>query len=396
MPAKDLTDLSLRSLSSMPGRQVDVYDSRVRGFGVRVSPNGTKSFFVYYRVGRTARRLTLGRYPNMKLGEARERARTALLAVADGRDPAVEKQVQRDKYESDLFPAVVNAFIDRYAKIHTRRWQETKRILEREFVAAWQRRSIRDLAQADVNIIIDGIVDRGSPASAIQALAAVRKMFNWAVERGYVQESPCARIGRPAKLASRDRVLTDAELATIWNTATSFGYPFGPIVQMLALTGQRRGEVAGMRTSQLDLANCCWHLASAETKAGRAHVVPLSSRCIEIIQALPRWDNDLLFSSGNRTAPSGFSKWKTRFDELCGLKDWRLHDLRRTTATNMARLGVAPHVVQKLLNHSTGTISGVTAVYNRFEYLCEIRAALEKYERHVLQITARHRDTHIS
>jgi hypothetical protein len=184
MPARELTDLSMRSLPSVPGRQVDVYDSRVRGFGVRVSPNGTKSFFVYYRIGRTARRLTLGRYPNMKLGEARERARTALLAVSDGSDPAVEKKVQRDGYQADLFSSVVDAFIDRYAKIHTRRWQETKRILEREFVAHWPNRLARDISPSDINAIIDGIVDRRSPASAIQALAAVRKLFNWAV-RGH-------------------------------------------------------------------------------------------------------------------------------------------------------------------------------------------------------------------
>jgi integrase len=386
MPARELTDLSLRSLPSVPGRQVDVYDSRVRGFGVRVSPNGTKSFFVYYRVGRTARRLTLGRYPNMRLGEARERARSALLAVSDGRDPAVAKQIQRDRYQADLFPAVVDAFIDRYAKIHTRRWHETKRILERAFVAAWQRRTVRDLTQADVNVIIDGIVDRGTPASAIQALAAVRKLFNWAIERGYVESSPCAHIGPPAKLSSRDRVLSDEELAAVWQAASTFGYPFGPIVQLLVLTGQRRNEVAGMRRSNLDLAGRLWSLPASQTKSGRAHVVPLTATGVCIINEVPMTGGDLLFAPQDQAnPPSGFSKWKRALDEASGVEGWRLHDIRRTVSTGMARLQVPPHVVQRLLNHTTGSIEGVAAIYNRFGYLDEMRAALEEWEIRVTQ-----------
>ena len=381
MPARDLTDLSLRSLPSVPNRQVDVYDTRVRGFGVRVSPSGAKSFFVYYRIGRLARRLTLGRYPNMKLGEARERARTALLAVSDGRDPAADKKVQRDRYQADLFPAVVDVFIERYAKIHTRRWRETKRILEREFVDTWRRRTVGDLTQADVNLIIDGIVDRGSPASAIQALAAVRKLFNWAVERGYVASSPCAHIGPPAKLTSRDRALTDKELSAVWQAASTFGYPFGPIVQLLVLTGQRRNEVAGMRRSNLDLAGKLWSLPASQTKSGRAHVIPLTETAVGIINGLPMTCGDLLFApEGRLNPPSGFSKWKRAFDEACGVDAWRLHDIRRTVSTGMARLGVPPHILQRLLNHTTGTIQGVAAVYNRFGYLDEMRTALAEWE----------------
>ena len=201
-----LSDIGVRNLKPIERRQLDIYDSTIPGFGVRVSPKGTKSFFVYYRVGRCAKRLTLGRFPVLRLAEAREQARRALLSVNAGKDPAVEKQQARESYEGRLFDAVVEVYIETYARVNTRRWAETARILRREFCLPWKGRLIGDITTSDVRLVLDGIVSRGASATANHALASLRKFFNWATERGHVDQSPCSRLGAPTKLKSRERV----------------------------------------------------------------------------------------------------------------------------------------------------------------------------------------------
>jgi hypothetical protein len=178
--SKLLTDALVRNLAPHPNKQVDHYDSRIRGFGVRVSPQGTRSFFVWYRVGDDARRLTLGRYPNMSLAEARKRAQQALMEVASGKDPAAEKQRARAAYSGELFGALADAFIENHAKRKTRGWAETERLLKREFVSQWDRWPARDVSRRDVSDLLNAIVNRGSPSAANHALAVVRNMFNWA------------------------------------------------------------------------------------------------------------------------------------------------------------------------------------------------------------------------
>jgi len=197
-------------------------------------------------------------------------------------------------------------------------------------------------------------------------------------------------IKRPAKLDARSRVLDDRELRAIWLSAETMGYPFGRLVQLLLLTGQRRNEVVSMAWPQLDVEERTWTLPAALTKNNRAHVVPITDAALSVMQSIPRFTDGLLFASRSNSERSfsGFSKSKRQFDIMCGVTNWTLHDLRRTAATRLGRLKVAPHVVERILNHSSGTFAGVAGVYNRFEYLPEMREALELWASHLQALIA--------
>ena len=378
MASTVLTDFAVRNLKPTTGRQIDVYDSRIRGLAVRVSPSGTKAFVVWYRIGGKARRLTLGRFPTMSLAEARKRAQEALLQVADGNDPATEKQRARAEYGGNLFSTLVDEFIETYAKRKTRSWAETDRLLKREFVSLWGTWPIATISRQDVTKVLNSIVKRGAPSAANHALSAVRKMFNWALEHGHVDRSPCLGIKAPSKLKSRDRVLTEEELVCIWQAAEEMGYPYGRIIQLLILTAQRRNEVAGMRWVELDLVKATWTIPAERTKPGRTHELPLSKRTLRLLEGLPKVHDDLVFPARGKENPaSGFSKWKRQLDGIADVGLWRIHDIRRTVASGMAQLKVPPHVIERVLNHTTGTLGGVAGIYNRFGYLDEMRTALE-------------------
>ncbi len=391
MTQAPLTDVALRKLPPPASGSKEVWDGRVPGFGVRISAGGTKSFILLYRANGKPRRLTLGRYPLLTLSEARKAAKEALTNVARGADPAAEKKQANPAHNPLVFETFATAFIEKYAKPKNKDWRETHRLLKREFVTPWAGRDIREISKADVTAIIDGIVARGSPGAANHALAAIRRLFNWAVERGVLELSPVQGLKPPAKTNARDRVLNDEELVAVWNAAGDEAYPFGAIVHLLILTGQRRGEVAGMRWCDIDTKACTWSLPGELNKSGRMHILPLTDTAVTLIDALPRMDQTLVFPSRTTASinpVSGLGKAKARIDEASGVDDWRLHDLRRTVATGMARLKVPPHVVEKVLNHSSGTFSGVAGVYNRFGYVDEMREALELWETHLLRLLA--------
>jgi integrase len=218
--------------------------------------------------------------------------------------------------------------------------------------------------------------------AANKFLKVVKSFFNWCVGRAIVERSPCEGIRAPTVERARDRVLTDRELSRIIQAARQLGGPYGAIVEVLALTGQRRDEVARMSWDEIDLNHRVWTLPATRTKNDKPHIVQLLDPVVAVIRAQPRAGN-LVFSR-NGVAPVGdFSSHKRRLDDLCGVSHWRLHDLRRTMVSGMAGLGVAPHVADKILNHVAGMISGVAAVYQRHEFLKERRDALERWGAHV-------------
>lgn len=383
MPPVKLTDPRVASLKCKADQQLDTYDSLVRGLGVRSSPGGTKTFFVMYRYQGRARRLTLGRYGILTLSAAREMARQALGDLADGIDPSVRRMRARLKpaCDRDTFVGLVDEYFVKYAKHNNRSWHETRRLLTREFVSKWSARDIRQIDKSDVNSVLDQIVARGSSHTANHAFACLRRLFNWAVERGYLEHSPCAGSKPPTPIVSRERVLSDQELANVWRAATDISYPYGRIVQLLILTAQRRDEVAQMRWEDLDLNNGIWTIPAALNKSNREHTVPLPDICLQIINACPRDHSQLVFPArGKDVAVSGFSKWKRQLDERCGVKNWRIHDLRRTAATGMAALDVEPHVIDRVLNHAQ---HGIAGVYNRYKYRDQISNALAVWSNHV-------------
>jgi integrase len=249
--------------------------------------------------------------------------------------------------------------------------------------------------------LLDAIVDKGTPIAANRTLAAITKFFNWSLDRSIIETSPCIRVARPSEEKSRDRVLTDDELRLIWTAATRKGWPFGSLVQTLMLTAQRRTEVGDMRWGELKDRGL-WTIPGNRTKNGAEHDVPLSPAAQAVLSSAPRIaGSEFVFTTMGARPVSGYSQAKERLDglvlELARQEameagrdaaaitgaSWRLHDLRRTAASGMARMGVPVHVIEAVLNHRSGAISGVAAIYNRHSYLPEKRHALEAWAAHV-------------
>ena len=384
----------------------------VTGLYLVVTERGAKSWAVRYRHAGKPRKLTLGQYPALPLAQAREMARESLVRVSRGEDPAADRtaaaeaeRAARDAAERaqrDRFEVVADLFFERYLKPNNRSADESKRIIDKMLTPTWGARSIRDITRRDVIELLDGIVDRGSPIMANRVLALVRKLFNWAIERDIIEASPVAGVKAPSKEESRDRVLSDVELVEVLAATEKMKYPFGPLLKLMVLSAQRRDEVAGMRWQDIDLERAVWTIPASVAKNNTIHEVPLPPAAVALIKGIPRLGrSEFVFSTTGRTPVSGFSKAKEKLDGLVlgnrrkiveeaggdpasvqAPPDWRFHDLRRTAASGMARLGIPPHVVEKLLNHSSGTIKGVAAIYNRHEYHEERRRALEVWATH--------------
>src|SRR3984893_12830992 len=262
----------------------EIPDGLLVGLYLVVQPSGAKSFAVRYRYAGQPRKLTLGAFPAITLEAAREIGGKALRAAADGRDPATEQQ----RGKRDLYENVALDFIERHAMKSNRAttWRETARILGLrpspddptklvdiggDVMSAWRGRKIQEISKRDIVALLDAVNDRGSPIMANRVRSAVRKLFNWCLARDTVQVSPCTLVTPPAPERSRDRVLTDDELRMVWNAADGDGWPFGPLVKLLVLTGQRLGEVGGMRWSEVDLENRLWVLPAPRVKNNELH-----------------------------------------------------------------------------------------------------------------------------
>jgi integrase len=404
-----LTDIEIRKLPIPAARKehVDKGKGAVRGLRLIVQPSGEKSWAVRYRFRGRNRKLTIGSYPAVSLAEARRRATEALGKIAGGVDPGATKIADRatakaeQEAEADRVETVARSFFERYVKRNVGDgWgRETERLLRVEILPKLGAKRIGNVSKRHIFDLLDGIVDRGSPITANRTLAALRRMFNWTVERGIIAVSPCSGVKAPAAEKSRDRVLSDDEIKLAWQAFETIGHPFGPIAKLLLLTAGRRDEIASARWSEIDLAGRTITIAKERSKNGVAHEIPLSDAAIEIISGLRRIGDrrdGFLFTTTGRTAVSGFSKAKDEIDAAIvkslspgGLDPetveapphWTLHDLRRTAASGMAGLGIPPHVVEAILNHKSGTIKGVAAIYNRYSYASEKRAALDAWSR---------------
>ena len=372
-----LTDLEVRNLKANKSKRYEVFDGKVPGFAVRVFPSGGKSFVLLYRQGGRVRRLTIGQYPTLSVADARRLARKALNDAAHGVDPQADKDEAR---QAVTFTNAVETFVETYAGRFNRAStaKEYRRLLTVDSGKSLGEHELRLIRREDLHKILDELVKVGTPGTANHVLAAARTFFSWCLERGILEASPSAGIKMPAPIRSRDRVLSGDELQSVWRGATAIRYPFGTIVQLLILTAQRRGEVGDMRWSELNFDNNTWTLPASRTKSSRAHTVPLTPAAVKILDNIPKRDDERVFPAdgGNDSSFSGYSKAKRRLDLATGVVGWVLHDLRRTAATGMAQHGVPPHVVERILNHTTGTLGGVAGVYNRFGYLPEMRAAL--------------------
>ena len=375
MPLVQLTDISIRALRPPSKGQRLYRDKTIRGFGIRVSQGGSKSFVVVY--GSNRQFTTIGRYPTLSLKEARTEAKRLLA----------ERTLGKMRPISIRFEDARNQFIDAcMAKNKPRTVYDYKRLLNRHF--RFGKVMLGDITQYELMRRIGKLAK--TPSEQNHAFVTAKVFFGWAKRNNYIEANPLADLSRPSRTHARERVLTPSELAKVYNASLDYPYPFGPIVSILVLTGLRRGEAASLKWNWIDTNECLITIPGTETKNKRAHSFPYGEQVAGIIEELPEM-NEYLFPAsrshvrGNPTSCfNGWTKAKPAFDAtLEDVAPYTLHDLRRTFDSTIASLGVPLHVSDKLLNHVSGAVSGVRATYNRYSYLPEMREAIASYERHL-------------
>lgn len=430
MPAaKQLSKTVIEALRPAAARY-EQPDAQEPGLYLVVQPSGRKSWAVRYRFDGKPRKLTLDHCLPTDVATARKRAREAKDTARAGEDPAFAKQeTKREKVRAreadvDTFAGVARLFLFRYAQPKNRDWREQARLLglkpdpekpdcredPRTFIAApgapaaiLSQRPVRALRSRDVRAVVEAIVDRGSPISGNRTLAVLQKLFIWAAARDDIEISTNLAVGvdkQDESSRKRSRILTDEEIRLLWSACDQIGSPFGPIVKLLLLTGQRRDEVGGITRSEVSADGRVWTLPAIRAKNKIEHQIPLAPAAAELLKVQrPAVEGEagLIFTTTGTTPVSGFSRAKAAIDEkmLAGLVDeitkrgedtsgaivpsWRLHDLRRTAATGMARLGINLPVIEKVLNHASGSFAGIVGVYQHHDFAREKRVALERW-----------------
>lgn len=382
---KKLTTKTIDALPPAKAKRYEVRDTVLPGLHIRVSAKGGKVWYLSTRVEGRMRRIKLGAYPVISLSDARQRAQGILRDIALGTYAESIPGSPKAPTLGDIIPQ----FIDRHAKRHTKDWKGTQSVLLR--MKKLHGKPIDQIKRADVvrelEAMIADIEEAGGKGTrANRGLAAIKKLYSWCIDQGIVEISPVVALKPLIKEVARDRWLTDDEIKSFWRGCEAEGYPFEQFGKLLLLTGQRLREISDMRWSELDLEKGTLTLKGSRTKNGTLHVLPLPPQAVAILSAIPRFlDSEYVFTTTGRTPISGYGRFKQRLEVFVGLdaEDWRFHDLRRTAATNMAIMGVQPHIIEAVLNHKTGIVSGVAAVYNRYAYVDEKREALERWGRHV-------------
>ncbi len=400
---KALTARAVEAAQPDPDKRVEIRDGALVGLRLVIQPSGKKSWALRYTFGGRYRKMTLGRYPALTLLDARGNAREALQQAEEGTDPAAarleEKAKARDpeRIERDKLKSIVKAYLNRKgAKLRSA--DHVRRYFETELLPKLGEHDIQTITRRDLVDLLDAIVDRGSPITANRVFANTRALFNWAKGRGVISESPLDGMTMPAEEKSRDRVLSGREIRVFWQATEELGEPFGPLYRLLLLTGQRLREVAHMTESEIS--GEVWTIPGKRAKNGEPHAVPLSPLALATLKAARRIKSDAgyLFTTNGETPVSGFTKAKARLDKAMArlasvdagepveIEPFVIHDLRRTAASGMAELRIAPHICEAVLNHRSGTVSGIARVYNRHDYADEKREALEAWANRVAAI----------
>src|SRR5215470_3902825 len=372
----------------LPSDKTDVifFDSALPGFGYRLRSNGAqirKSWIVQYRHCGTTRRMLLGNAEVLTADQARLAAKNALAKVALGGDPQAAKATRRSADKFTLAALVAEFLAAKDGTVRARTLVETRRYLTGPHFRPLHNMPIDRIARRDIAARLLVIARERGGVTAARARSCLSDLYSWAMGQGLVETNPVVGTNRPKAPPPRDRVLADAELAAIWREAGDDD--FARIIRLLILLGQRRTEVGGMQEQELDLERGTWILPAKRTKNGHAHTLPLPPLALDIIRSAPRIiGRDYLFGA----RADGSTSWdrpKQLLDARLGdqVKPWVLHDLRRSTVTKMADIGIAPHIIEQILNHRSGHRSGVGGIYNRSSYEREVHNALAMWNDHV-------------
>jgi integrase len=373
--SRSLTDAAVQRLKPPASGQKDHFDKGYPGLALRISHGGAKAWTYVYRLHGKLHRTTLGRYPAMSLPKAREAWREAQLSVSKGENPKYRKPSA-----ADTFDAVMLEWLKR-DQGQNRSLSDVRRALEYNVLPKWRGRLVESLRRRDVVDLIDAVVDRGAMTTARRLHSHLHRFFRWCVGRGLIEQNPMADLPKPGSVVKRDRVLSDFELSLVWKASERVGWPFGPIIRLLILTAARRDEIGALKWSELFSDNI--ELKGNRTKNGEPHSIPLTRAALDILNEQPRI-SEFVFSTRGNTPVSGWSKAKCSFDRECAvlnggraLPQWRFHDLRRTVATALQRLGTSLQVVEAVLGHVSGSRAGVVGIYQRHGFSQEKRVALE-------------------
>ena len=400
MPTAKITKTSVDALTAN-GRAELMWDPELKGFGVKAEVSGVKSYVLQYRIGgrgTKVRRYTIGRHGSpWTPTSARTEAERLLRLVRQGIDVLQAKQEKSRNAHDLAFDAYVERFIDDCLKERWRAsWTDGKSLLEGHAVPVLKSKPLPEITRADIRAVLDHA--KGKVATRRNIFAVLRRLFRWAISQGDLERSPLEGMEPPPLPRSRDRVLADWELRLVVLAAAKEQGPFAPLVRMLILTGQRLKELAGACWDELDRNEAVLHIPAARAKNRRATDVPLPDLVIDDLDGLAggsKWPSKgLVFSTTGTTAVSGFARTKRRLDRQIAdivsedeeertVEPWRYHDLRRTFATGMQRLGVRFEVTEAILNHVGSARSGVAGVYQRHDWKDEKRAALKAWAAHV-------------
>ncbi len=405
MPKVKLTGAILERLKAPASGQVDYFDAGYPGLALRVTAKGVRSWTYFGRLHGKVKRVTLGRLHDIpSLSAARRKAGEAAEALREGVDPAAAKRARREALTRDTVESVIEEWIKR-DQAGNRSVDEVRRVMDHDVIPIWGARPLAKIKRRDVIELLDAIVDRGAPTLARRVHAYLHRLFRWAATRDIIVASPMADLPKTGRENPRDRVLADHELARLWHACNGLGYPFGPLVRLLIFTGARRDEITSLRWEELDEDQI--RLAGDRTKTGEPRTIPLAPEAQAIIADLPRIANPdaaagYAFTSTGRTPVSGWSKTKRKLNEVVSmtgpdgqrreevspLADWVIHDLRRTAATGLQRLGFRLEVIEAVLGHISGSRAGIVGVYQRHTFEDEKRKALEAWARHVIGLVS--------
>lgn len=421
MKKKAFDDLTIRNLKPADLLYSCMADKEL-GFGIRVYPSGRKTFFYQYKADGQRRFMTLGDYPAITLKKARDIYHAEMSKVKalrrgskDGLDPVLENKKERERckteeacYKNSLsVKGLVEEFIEKHSMNNKKSWKEDKRCLEKDVIPLWGSRKAKDITKRDVVLLLEGIVKRGSPVMANNALEKIRKMFNFAVERDILEFTPCYGVKKPTKKEHKDRVLTEVEIKTLWSTLNTAGMSseIKRALKLMLVTAQRPGEVLGMHENEID--GNWWTIPAERAKNGKAHRVYLTSMALSLIGDINGKGFIFITERSKKPIENNAAACAVRRNLEWPIKDsgdnWiygddgkpltenRLlvdkftpHDLRRTAATGMAQLRFPDEIIDAVLNHVK---RGVVAIYNRHGYNDEKQQALEAWSKKLIEIT---------
>lgn len=431
MPRSTVTKRLVES-APVSGRDYFLWDDEVPGFGVKITAAGARVYVFQYRMsvpGKTrsmpTRRVTIGKHGELTPDLARRHAKQLAAQVVQGKDPrqmvldrfeaaaAARSRAEQEKQaEKELaFEKLAEQWLAEYRLEHRpRSFEQAQSAIRKHVIPALQGQPLPAIRRAQLQRIIDDIPTQ-QPATRRTVYAYVSVFFGWAVKRGYIAESPTVAMLKPKVVKARERVLSDPELALVWRASLQLKQPLGAFYRLLILTGQRRDEVAGMQWDELDRASGTWTIPPRRTKNGVAQIVPLSAPSIAELAALAvgpppselqrlpsKWPTSgPVLSLTGKSPISCFSQAKKLLDDAIAeladqtnqLSPWRVHDLRRTLATGLQRLGVRFEVTEAVLNHVSGAKGGVAGIYQRHDWAEEKREALEAWSKKVIKLTSR-------